>query len=183
MSETPIFNSAKIYQDFLYTTPSTNPGLLTTTFLNYITSLNQGLLTKNVNYKVVSYSDTKQLVLFSLSESEALTFTVPTNYTVFGTTYYGIPLAGVAITASIYQTGAIYPTVCNVTATGFPNIVEDAVMLNASQIAGSTSVDMFNSYGFNFNNLFDIQDTLSTYVNDSVSTLGLTKNIIVGLLI
>lgn len=137
----------------------------------------------------------QQLLLISLNEGQgipgtvnyipeqALTFTVPTNYTISGTTYQGIPLAGVAITGAIYSLGALTPTISNITATGFPNIVQEAVMLNGSQILNATSALMFNPYGFNTNILWNIQDTLSSYVNDSVSTLGIPKSIIVGFLI
>lgn len=137
----------------------------------------------------------QQLLLISLNEAQgipgtvnyipeqALTFTVPTNYTISGTTYQGIPLAGVAITGPVYYLGALTPTISNITATGFPNIVQEAVMLNGSQILNATSALMFNPYGFNTNILWNIQDTLSTYVNDSVSTLGIPKSIIVGFLI
>lgn len=149
----------------------------------------------NIIFGASGSTSNQQLLLISLNEGQgipgtvnyipeqALTFTVPTSYTISGTTYQGIPLAGLAITGAIYSLGALTPTISNITATGFPNIVQEAVMLNGSQILNATSALMFNPYGFNTNILWNIQDTLSSYVNDSVSTLGIPKSIIVGFLI
>jgi hypothetical protein len=117
-----------------------------------------------------------------LTEKQALTFEVPINYTVSGTTYQGIPLVGVAISA-FYAAFGPTATIANLTATGFPPIVLDAVSINATQQVDATSVALFNNYGFNGKNLFEIQDTLSNYILGSVSTVGIQKQIIFGLLI
>ena len=186
MSYTPLLNSLQIYEQW-FNASSINPNnynLLTSTFLNYITNLNPNLLIKNVNYKVVSYNDTtnQQLALFFLSQEQALTFSVPSNYDVSGTRYFGIPLAGVAINSAVNYPGVTFNNT-NTTSTGFSNIVQEAVILNGNQIFDAKSVVIFNPYGFNGKNLFDIQDTLSSYVLNSYSTLGVPKQIIVGLLI